>query len=259
MTASSVSVSAVIRTLVLAGFFLLLAWLSQTGELAKFINPRFDKLTELTACLLLAMSIAQAARIFQKPGGCGCGHGCGHSHKASSLPFVLTLMAAVLLPNNGLDASIAANKGLNARLIIDDAYGRQNVPRPLAGQLAKTGLIQVNDINYTEVMFELNNFPQDYVGKEIEMTGFVMKDAVSPDAHIALARYVIVCCVADASPYGVQCEYENIDRYPADTWLNVHGTIRLGKEQDRNIPVIKVTGAKPVAKPARPYVYPGYE
>ncbi len=259
MKYSAISITAIFRTIVLVGFFLLLAWLTQTGELTKFINPRFASLIELAGCLLFVMSAVQAALIFRPHSGHSSDHCCNHNHKASCLPFILTLLAAAFLPNNNLDASVAANKGLNSRLIVEDSYGRQSVPRPLAKQLAQVRFIQVTDINYTEVMFELNNFPKEYIGKEIEMNGFVIKDASFPAARMALARYVVVCCAADASPYGLQCESEHIDQYPSNTWLNIRGIIQMEKYKEQNIPVIKITTAKQVPEPARPYVYPGYE
>ncbi|MDF2873980.1 MAG: hypothetical protein K0R22_663 [Sporomusa sp.] len=255
MKARAISITAVIKTMILTGFFLLLAWLAQTGELALFINPRFKPLTELSAYLLLAMSVVQATQIVHKPSVHSHTSCCGHSHNGSLLPFILTLLVAFLLPNNSLDASVAANKGLNFRLSGDTEAALTNIPRPLAETLAKAQLIQVTDINFTEVMFEVNSFPNDYAGKEIELTGFVLKDASMLPAHFALARYVIVCCSADASPYGLVCNYPVTD-YPADTWLTIRGTIQLEKQQNKNTAVVNVTTAKSVPKPARPYIYP---
>ncbi|HWR42875.1 TIGR03943 family putative permease subunit [Sporomusa sp.] len=171
------------------------------------------------------------------------------------MPFILTLLVACLIPNNSLDANVAANKGLNFRLSGDTGPALANIPRPLAETLAKAPLIQVTDINFTEVMFEVNSFPNDYVGKEIEITGFVLKDATMTPTHFALARYVIVCCSADASPYGLVCNYTTTD-YPADTWLTIRGTIQLEKQQNKNLAVVNVTTARSVPKPARPYIYP---
>jgi putative membrane protein len=239
----------------LAGFFLLLAWLTQTGDLALLINPHFKSLTELAAYLLLAMSVVQATQIYPKSSIHNHTSCCSHNHNGSLLPFILTLLVAFLLPNNSLDANVAANKGLNFRLSGDTGSALAAIPRPLAETLATTQLIQVTDINFTEVMFEVNSFPTDYVGKEIEITGFVLKDATMAPTQFALARYVIVCCSADASPYGLLCNYTTTD-YPADTWLTIRGTIQLENRRNKKLAVVNVTTAKPVPKPARPYIYP---
>ncbi len=244
-----ISITAAIKTMILSGFFLLLVWLIQTGELALLINPRFKSLTELAACLLLAMSVVQATHIVHKPASC-----CGHSHNGSLIPFILTLLVAFLIPNTSLDASVAANKGLNFRLAADTESALANIPRPLAKTLAAAPVIQVTDINFTEVMFEVTSFPNEYAGKEIEFTGFVLKDASMAPAQFALARYVIICCSADASPYGLVCTAATA--YPSDTWLTVRGTIQVEKQAKKNMAVVNVTTAKPVPKPARPYIYP---
>lgn len=249
-----ISVTAAIKTMILSGFFLLLVWLSQTGELALLINPRFKSLTELAACLLLAMSVVQATYIVHKPAAqlpAGC---CGHSHNGGLIPFILTLLVAFLIPNTSLDASVAANKGLNFRLAADTESALANIPRPLAKTLAAAPVIQVTDINFTEVIFEVTSFPNDYAGKEIEFTGFVLKESSMAPAQFALARYVIICCSADASPYGLVCTAAN--SYPPDTWLTVRGTIQVEKQSKKNMAVVNVTTAKTVPKPTRPYIYP---
>lgn len=254
MKSPGFSITAVIKTSILAGFFLLLAWLTQTGELALFINPRFKPLTELAAYLLLALGVAQATQIFHKPAAHS--HSCcGHSHSGSLVPFILTLLLAFLIPNTSLDANVAANKGLNFRLSGDTGPALASIPRPLAKTLANAQLIEVSDINFTEVIFEINSFPKDYTGKEIEITGFVLKDASMETKQFALARYVIVCCSADASPYGLICKYDAAD-YPTDTWLTIRGTIQLERQQNKNTAIVNVTTAVPVPKPARPYIYP---
>lgn len=260
---ASVSTGAILRTFVLGGFCILLAWLTQTGDLAKFLNPRYRQLVELAGILLFLLTVIQATRIFNhnfsssQAGKPTCSH--NHNHQGFCLPFVFTLLVAFLLPNSNLDATMAVNKGLNSRLLIEDSYGRQSVPRPLARQLADAQLIQVNDINFTEVIFEISNFPQDYVGKEIELTGFVVKAPAFPDTHMALARYVVVCCTADAAPYGLLCTSNSKEQYAEGTWLKIHGTIKLDTHQNKSTPVITIAKADLVEKPDRPYVYPGYE
>lgn len=59
----------------------------------------------------------------------------------------------------------------------------------------QNGKIIVNDDNYADVMGQLFDNPNQYVGKEIELTGFVLHNKDFKDDQIFVARYVITCCI----------------------------------------------------------------
>jgi putative membrane protein len=168
-------------------------------------------------------------------------------------PFVLTLILAFLLPNTSLSASLVQNKGLNSQITSDVSKGEY---RPLAAELKETNLIKVTDKNFIAVMSELYCYPKEYVGKEIEMQGFIFKDSSKSPDRFSLVRYVIACCVADASPYGVLCEIKDAASYPEGGWYQIQGTIEVNENQGKSFPVIKITWIKSISPLAVPYVFP---
>jgi putative membrane protein len=120
-------------------------------------------------------------------------------------------------------------------------------------------LITITDINFTEVMSEIHVYSIDYLGKEITMTGFVYKDAEFSPRQLALVRYVVVCCTADAAPYGLLCEWDGAGTYGQGTWLDIRGRIEMGRHQNRSIPTLKPVTVKKSEKPPKdPYIYPAY-
>lgn len=248
-------IHALLRSLILAGFLILLILLINTGQLSLYINPRFNILIELSGYVLLPMLIVQVLSIL-RPRDIG-DYTRGHYHGGlyGYIPFAVVLLIAFMVPGNTLNASLVNTKGLNSQLAAVTNNVKE-MPRPLADELRKARSIQVTDRTYTEVMSEIEWFPQDYVGKEITITGFVFRPPGASGNQFSLVRYVVLCCTADALPYGVLCELKGAEKLPAETWLTLTGTIQMSKYEDRDVPVIKVSSYKVVEQPKNPYVFP---
>jgi putative membrane protein len=248
---------ALLRSVILGGFLALLVWLVTTRQLSLYINPRFNTLIELSGYVLLPMLIVQLLSVirYRSIGDYAAGH--EHHGKSGYLPFVVFLVVAYMVPGNTLDASLVDNKGLNSRLatVVNSV---KDMPRPLAAELRSTRSIKVTDRTYVEVMSEIEWFPQDYTGKEITVTGFVFRPPGVSGNQFSLVRYVIVCCAADALPYGVLCELAGADKLRQGTWLTLTGTIRMSRHGSKDVPAIKVTSHKAIEQPKKPYVFPYY-
>ncbi len=128
--------------------------------------------------------------------------------------------------------------------------------RPLAPQLRQLSSIEVIDRDYAEIMSEIQFFPQDYIGKEIVMTGFVFRPPGVAANQFSLVRYVVMCCTADALPYGVLCELPDAAKYEEGTWLSIRGFLQRTTYEDKTVPAIKITFRKQVPEPKNPYVFP---
>lgn len=243
------------RSLILAGFLALLVWLINTQQLSLYINPRFSVLAELSGFVLFAMFVVQAATIIRSASLRNGSHGHTHGGQWSYIPFVIVLTLAFWVPGNTLNANLVSTKGLNSQLSVA-AKDLKDMPRPLADELKKTKFIKVTDRTFTEVMSELQFFPDDYMGKEITVTGFVFRPPAATKQQFSIVRYVVTCCTSDALPYGVLCELPGAEKYEEGTWLSLTGVIQTAKYEDRLVPSIKVTNQKVIAPPKNPYVFP---
>jgi uncharacterized repeat protein (TIGR03943 family) len=89
-------------------------------------------------------------------------------------------------------------------------------------------------------------------GRQIRLVGFVVR---MPDGSVDLARLVISCCAADATPVKVRLQGDGVNDYPPDTWLEARGEIvpHSATEASAYVPVFTVTALTEVPAPADPY------
>lgn len=239
------------KVLLLLGFFILVFYLIVTNQLTLYVHPRVTSLIEISAGLLFMMFLLQCWNL-KKAWTQTTGEPHNHRKYWRYSPFILVLAVALLLPNSPLNASLVNNKGLNSQIVNANAKGGD---RPLAAELRQTNFIKVTDQNFIGVMSEIYRFPQEYVGKEIDLKGFVFKSSTAAN-QFSLVRYVVGCCVADASPYGPLCNISDAANYTDGSWYQIQGIIENSEYQGKIFPVIKITWIKPTDAPLTPYVFP---
>ncbi|KRF04823.1 hypothetical protein ASG89_21210 [Paenibacillus sp. Soil766] len=113
---------------------------------------------------------------------------------------------------------------------------------------------------YMEILSTIDLFQDNFIGKEIELTGFVYReeDKMRTD-QIVVGRFAVSCCSADASPYGVLVEFPTATNYPQDMWVKVTGTIQNGHYNGNDIFKIEAAKIEKIEAPSSPYVYPNFE
>ncbi|MBP2655723.1 MAG: hypothetical protein H6Q73_3292 [Firmicutes bacterium] len=245
---------AFIRALILAGFICLFIWLIKTQQLSLYVNPQFSSLTQITCYLLFPMFISQAATIFRPIYTFKAHHGYNHNLIWIYAPFIFVLGLSFAVPSNTLNANLVNAKGLNSQLSAP-VVTQYEYPRPLAAKLHNLQSIEVTDPDYTEIMSELALYPNDYINKELIMTGFVFNPPGITNNQFSLVRYVIVCCPSDALPYGVLCEDKSANKYKDGTWLSIKGIIKQTHFDGGVVPLIKISSSQPVKEPKNPYVF----
>ncbi|EIJ78125.1 hypothetical protein PB1_11214 [Bacillus methanolicus PB1] len=113
-----------IRALILFTFSALILQLHFTGEMTKFINPKYENLSQAAAIIFLLLFMVQLTRVWtlaKEEHHCHDGHECSH-HDHGDSPFsfkkalsyfiiVFPLLTGIFLPAKALDASIANKKG----------------------------------------------------------------------------------------------------------------------------------------------------
>ena len=245
-----------VQSMILLGFIILLIWLDISKQLPLYINPKFILLTQFSYLLLIPMFAAQLIDTLLPVLSLHQHHGHTFSSLRKYLPFFFLLFIAFSVPENTLTATLVNSKGLNSPPAVMVNYPIEELPRPLAPAFQQMETIKITNLNYTEAMFELNNFPKDYLGKKVTMDGFVFRSPGLTSNQLSLVRYVIMCCTADSLPYGMMCEGIKANSYPEGTWLSVEGTIQMSSYDDKDVPVIKITASEKIEAPKDPYVYP---
>lgn len=209
--------------------------------------------------------------------------------------FILPVVSGLLFPNTILDSSVVAKRGLNygsglssepskAESDGPDAYmenldkrieeelnnttegdGQAGITEGqimtsedqenLKAELLNSEKIIVDDDRYLAILDILHNHQQLFIGKEVEILGFVYKEPDFKENQLAIARFGMSCCVADALVYGIFSTMEKAQSVQEDEWVRVTGTLSTTHLQERELPYLQISQVEKVEQPENPYVY----
>jgi uncharacterized repeat protein (TIGR03943 family) len=171
----------------------------------------------------------------------------GHAHAARS-PWLLLLPVLAIF------------------LIAPPALGADSVlrsdGRAAAGPVAQQGSSAFPPLPATAVVpLDLSEFitravwdgSHSLTGRTVALTGFIVQDHGST----YVARLVITCCAADATPMKVELAAGSAAALPDDQWIVAEGVLVPGSATAANeyTPTLKLHGVTQIAQPADPYEY----
>lgn len=172
--------------------------------------------------------------------------GHGHDHGSRS-PWLLLLpvLAIFLIAPPALGADKVARSGDRSAIVRQAPSGAAAFEQ-LPAESAP--LLTIGDV-VTRAVWD-NSGTLD--GRQIRLVGFVVH---MPDGSVDLARLVITCCAADATPVKVQLQGDGVDGYQPDTWLEARGEIvpHSATEANAYVPLFEVTSLTEVPAPPDPY------
>jgi putative membrane protein len=126
-------------------------------------------------------------------------------------------------------------------------------------KLYKKDLIQVKVDGFIEILSSIDLFQKNFIGKKIEISGFVYhEDDMKPNQFV-VARFSVSCCSADASPFGVMIESSKANLFLKDTWVKVTGVIGTTTYAENYIMKVDATKVEKIPTAKDPYVYPNYD
>ena len=286
-----------VRALILLAFCTMIYKLHETGEITKFINPKYETLSQTAAILFFILFLIQLTRIFTTSKHCHHEeHHCNHDHGdspfktkklVSYMILSLPLFTGFLLPARALDASIAEKKGAMLILtnqsqtsitqetsdktnngdstnsdIVDQILleEKQDMKKDefelLIKHLAQSPKVEMNDYNFSSYYMDINKNMANYLGKEINLKGFIFKEEGMAQNQLVLSRFLITHCVADASTIGFLSELPEASTLEEDTWIEAQGIIETTTYDGAVLPIIKITNWHTIAEPSIPYLYP---
>ncbi|WP_110113497.1 TIGR03943 family protein [Bacillus sp. CGMCC 1.16541] len=129
----------------------------------------------------------------------------------------------------------------------------------LAASLKGQQKVVVNDEEYIPVMNVIESNVAAFVGKEIEVNGFVYREPEFEDDQFVVARFGLSCCVADASVYGTLATVKDAQKLEDDEWIKVSGVLAQVDYNGLTLPYIQIKKITKIERPANPYVYEFYE
>lgn len=282
-----------IRGIILIGYALLMLKLFLTFNLQNFVAPKMHMYLYFSLGVFLVLGAIQIIRGTSSQKDvhhCGCeGHEIPKGFLRSTFVyslFVFPIVIGFLMPDHLLDSSVAAKRGVKvgnslfttppktdeepdvSQVEEKEPQQDQNEPTldsyeefpvekdfdKLKELLGKQEKIIVRDEQYIQTLSVVDENLDEYVGKEIQLTGFVYKDEGFLKDEIVVSRFTVTCCVADASVYGILARDEELGELEPDTWVNISGTIEKTNFNGLQMPVIKNPVFEKVDPPDNPYV-----
>lgn len=178
-------------------------------------------------------------------------HG-GDDHDHGNLSWLGWLIVAIpvvfglLVRPQPLGASAVSNREVNVSALTSvtapESDGRINLQ---VGE--KTIVDWLVDFQHQE--------PAAFVGEEAYIVGFVYRDERFAADSFMVGRFILSCCVADASPVGLIVRWPEAQEFDADQWVEVRGHFEVGNFDGLELPVLVADEIIPVDAPANPYLY----
>ncbi len=109
--------------------------------------------------------------------------------------------------------------------------------------------------NYANVLQQVHNDIDTYVGQKIKFVGYVYRLYDFTDEQFVLARDMIVSSDFQTVVVGFLCHSKIASNFENNTWIEVEGTITKGNYYG-NMPIIEVESIKETTEPTDEYVYP---
>ncbi|HEX2480278.1 MAG TPA: TIGR03943 family protein, partial [Methylomirabilota bacterium] len=266
------------RAMCLLAFALLIAKLLATGQMVKYMTPALNPLTAATGALLAAMAVAEILAVARRSGGGGrsaatssqragdrdgrapgaslvgdprAGGGQdsrharyedGHAtHGAGGIELALTSLLVL--------APVVLGLVVTPRALGSGALGGEQVNRLLltfatgddagrsAGALASAAEAPLDDLS--ALLAHLRRLGEGGVGRRVRVTGMAARsDALAPN-ELALLRYAIAHCVADARPLALLVVGAGALDLAEDQWVEVEGVVAVRqREGDRLVAVV---------------------
>jgi putative membrane protein len=259
--------------------------LHASGDISKYINMKYSYIS-YSAIYILGVFTFLSIYFYLKEDQHDhnqCGDDCGHSHEENTWwkkgltygIFLFPIMSGLFLPVATLDSNIVEKKGFyfpvyadsdtnsNHQFLQPDTsvyYGQDDYVDIMDNslkQLLKKDKLELNEDNYLTDLETIYNYPGQFMGKEVKITGFSYSTDELAENQKFLFRFGIIHCVADSGVFGMLVELPEEINPKNDEWLTVSGKLETIYYQPfkKTIPYLKVTSWETIRSPQDPYVY----
>jgi len=121
--------------------------------------------------------------------------------------------------------------------------------------LPSNSISEIQTHEYTNILKQVYEDVDTYVGQSITFTGYVYKLYDLKDSQFVLARDMVINSDSQTVVVGFLCSYAKAKDLKEGSWVNVTGEIIKGYYHNE-IPVININKIEETTKPEEEYVYP---
>ena len=206
---------------------------SLSGRLDLLLSGVFHPLVALSGVALLLLAGLLLAELALR------GQESPAPSRRQAIPKIWWLSAAVALlvlaiPPNPSFSTLAANR-----------------PAELGDETELSFVLPPAQRSLTDWVRLLRSQPDPslYAGDPVRISGFVLPQPGEPPQ---LARLLVRCCLADATPVGLPVRWPAGRMPRADQWLAVEGTMAIEERNGQSRSVVVAQRITPIARPKRP-------
>ena len=109
--------------------------------------------------------------------------------------------------------------------------------------------------NYTNILKEVHDNLENYIGQKVNITGYVYRLYDFEDTEFVIARNMLISSDNHSLVVGFLCNCKGKVDFKDGDWVNITGTISKGNYHG-DIPIIEITQIKACDKPNDEFVYP---
>lgn len=253
-------IGSMLQIIILLGYALFYLYTIITKRTVYYVHPRIIPYLFIASVVFILVAFVKLYYLLK---------GRLNSQEISSLLiYLFPLMVALIFPAesinsqtgmiNELDLTAKVNKSETiARKDLEEYTVIENIDLQKPELQKSEGRIEVTNENYYSYLSEIYENLNDFIGREIEVVGFVYRDNEQfAEDQFVPARLMMVCCAADMAPVGMMCRYDDASALVADTWYKVIGIIRETQFNNEKIPYIEVSQLIPTEAPEEEYIYP---
>ena len=229
----------------------LVAWVAHTGMALNYLRPGmvpYLKWAGIAVAIVAVVGFVVALRQERKTDADSASD--HHSHHGNSrivwMLFVPVVVAIVIAPNALGSWAVNQRQGIGWSRSESFDLGAFLRTQTIAGS---TPHMEVREF---VTAAELASDRPILASIDVELTGFVSHPSDAPD-HVALTRFVITCCAADAVPAEVDLANAPPDLQD-NTWIDA--IVRLDPARSPNsgdLAVARLVSMHHVAKPSLPF------
>ncbi len=240
-----------VKALVLLALALFLYTRLANGTLFFYINQRFMVYTlfAIVGLVLVAISYRPAFRRSEAEGA-EAPHSHHHLGWAGLTLVLLPMVLGVLIPPQPLGAAAMDNREINIT-----AQTRSMLPAAVRAAAEKSATDR-SLLDWLHAFTASPNPAQEYAGQPVDVVGFIYHDDRLGADQVLVNRFVVSCCVADASVVSMVVHSPEAAALPNDAWVQVQGILQPGEFDGRALPILAADRVLPASMPDQPYLYP---
>ena len=227
-----------------------------TGRILLYVNGVYTRLILAAGIAFIVLGYIAGLRWLARRTGQGHRHAHDDDHmhatgRIEALGYAMLavpLLLGLLVPAHPLGSSAVASR----------SNGASGGPNANSRLKAISQLDTASDrwtlLDWTAAITQTTDV-RTLAGKPVNLVGFVAEgDSGLGAGYLTVARFVIVCCVADGNAVTLPVKWDA--PLKRDTWVHITGALATGTVDAKPAPYIAATAIENVPQPSQPYLYP---